>query len=160
MPVITNNQAIEAQLRKAPVASGNPSGEQVLGGGVHCLEDLFLVKTLVSAAGIGMRVRGTEHHLREPEFLFAGSDQVLTVVNTQVNRNKRQAFAADLEHQGAGVYLVVDRLFGVLGRQVDFGSSGEEFSLPDAFLFRSGRSRGRSRIGGSNISGEAAGRND
>ena len=41
MPVITNDQAIEAQLRKAPVASGNPRGEEVLGGGVHCLEDLL-----------------------------------------------------------------------------------------------------------------------
>ena len=114
MAVLANDQPIEAQLRKTAVPGGDARREHVSKCAVHRLDDLALVEILVSATGVGMSVRRAEHHLRKPEFLFTGCDQMLAGVDAEIDGNKRQAFAAHFEYQRTGVDRVVNRLFRIL----------------------------------------------
>ena len=66
--------------------------------------------------------------MREPELLLANRHQMLIAVSPQVHRDEGQALAFDVEHQAAGVNLVVKGLLAVFGRDADLGSPGPELS--------------------------------
>src|SRR6516162_3520204 len=63
----------------------------------------------------------------------------------QIDRNKRQSLPPDLQDQHPGIHIIVNRLFRVLRRDVDFGCSSAKLSAPGLLIFRAGLGSSRSR---------------
>ena len=56
MAILAHDEAVKPQLRETPVTGANPRREHVLNRSAHRLDDLLLVKLLVTGAGVRVRV--------------------------------------------------------------------------------------------------------
>ena len=87
---------------------GDPRREHVVYRGFHDLNEPFLEECRIVAARARMGMGRAEHEMRNPKPLFASRHQLLAGVDPQIHGDEGDALAVDIEHQAAGVNLIVD----------------------------------------------------
>ena len=107
---------------------GDPCREHVVYGGIHDLNEAFLEECPIIATRPRMGMGRAEHKMRNPKPRFANRHQLLTGVDPQIHGDKGNALAVDIEHQAAGVNLIVDRRLAIFRSDGNLGRSSSKFA--------------------------------
>src|SRR3569833_1886027 len=130
MPILPDDEPVEAQLGKAFSSCGDTGGKHVPDGIAYAFDDLVLIKTyegevflegpFTTGMRFGMVVRSAEHDLGNAILFLTDLCYAFAGEDGEVERHEGQALAVAFQHQAAGVDGVVDGLIA-FWRDIYFG---------------------------------------
>lgn len=125
MPILPGDQAVEPQLREAAVSSCNAGLKKMLTGLADCryypvfvigrVRIALLKASLASGLWFRMIVRRAKHQLGDAITFLTGHYHSCACKDGQVHGDESQLYPAGRQHQGAGVYGVMNGFVGVWG---------------------------------------------